>query len=156
MIGNHEVYACAVQEPVVGLSVLREHGMKGRALTQPYQQLFSKDLYLPHYRNIFSTWGTLHSDDDMPGVMGQKAKAEEGKARLLEFLRRIFGLRSNAAKTLVTHACIQRSWILGYQITVQHRDAKSANCRCPATYGKMVGAGGSFMGAPSRGYSRGI
>lgn len=54
----------------------------------------------------------------------------------MEFLRRIFGLRSNAAKTLITHARIQRSWILGYQITVQHRDAKCADGRCRATYGR--------------------
>ena len=79
MIRNHEVYAYAVQEPAVGLSAFREHAMKGRAVTRPYQQLLGKDLYLLHYRNIFPIWGTLHSDDEMPGVMSKRPKLRKAR-----------------------------------------------------------------------------
>ena len=43
-----------MQDAAVVLSVLRERGRKGLPLTQVYRQMFSKNLYLLAYGNIYS------------------------------------------------------------------------------------------------------
>jgi group II intron reverse transcriptase/maturase len=65
-----------------------------------------------------------YADDHILGFIGPKAEAEEIKARLAEFLRETLGLELNQNKTLITHARSQRARFLGYDITVQHCDAK--------------------------------
>jgi len=48
-----------MQEAAVVLSVLRERGRKGLPLTQLYRQMFSKNLYLLAYGNIYSNRGAM-------------------------------------------------------------------------------------------------
>src|SRR6266700_4156533 len=48
-----------MQEAAVVLSVLRERGRKGLPLTQLYRQMFSKNLYLLAYGNIYSNQGAM-------------------------------------------------------------------------------------------------
>jgi hypothetical protein len=65
-----------------------------------------------------------YADDHILGFIGPKAEAEDIKARLATFLRETLGLELNRDKTLITHARSQRARFLGYDITVQHCDAK--------------------------------
>ena len=48
-----------MQDAAVVLSVLRERGRKGLPLTQLYRQMFSKNLYLLAYGNIYSNQGAM-------------------------------------------------------------------------------------------------
>jgi group II intron reverse transcriptase/maturase len=78
-----------------------------------------------------------YADDHILGFTGPKAEAEEIKARLAAFLRETLGLELNAAKTLITHARTQRARFLGYDITVQHCNAKLTHGRRAAN-GKIA------------------
>ena len=60
----------------------------------------------------------------MLGFNGPKAEAKEIKARIAGFFRETLGLELNDSKTLITHARTQRARFLGYDITVQHSDAR--------------------------------
>src|SRR5260370_4112048 len=79
-----------------------------------------------------------YADDNILGFAGPRAEAEQIKARLAEFLRETLGLELNAAKTLITHARSQRARFLGYDITVQHCDAKLTGGRQRAANGKVA------------------
>ena len=62
-----------MQEAAVVLSVLRERGRKGLPLTQLYRQMFSKDLYLLAYGNIYSSQGAM-----TPGASAETAGGMSG------------------------------------------------------------------------------
>src|SRR5258706_4076934 len=79
-----------------------------------------------------------YADDHILGFAGPRAEAEQIKARLAEFLRETLGLELNAAKTLIPHARSQRARFLGYDITVQHCDAKLTGGRQRAANGKAA------------------
>ncbi len=57
-----------MQEAAVVLGVLRERGRKGLPFTQLYRQMFSRDLYLLAYGNIYSNQGAM-----TPGAGGETA-----------------------------------------------------------------------------------
>ncbi len=64
-----------MQEAAVVLSVLRERGRKGLPLTQLYRQMFSKNLYLLAYGNIYSNQGAMTpgaSEETADGMSGDK------------------------------------------------------------------------------------
>ncbi|UIX30537.1 reverse transcriptase/maturase family protein [Streptomyces sp. GQFP] len=65
-----------------------------------------------------------YADDHLLGFTGPKAEAETVKQRLAAFLRDDLKLELNQGKTLVTHGRTQAARFLGYDITVQHADAK--------------------------------
>jgi group II intron reverse transcriptase/maturase len=73
-----------MQEAAVVLSVLRERGRKGLPLTQLYRQMFSKNLYLLAYGNIYSNQGAM-----TPGVSEETADGmTEGKIdQIIELMR---------------------------------------------------------------------
>jgi hypothetical protein len=48
-----------MRQAAVVLSVLRERGRKGLPLTQLYRQMFSKNLYMLAYGNIYSNQGAM-------------------------------------------------------------------------------------------------
>ena len=75
----------------------------------------------PGYRRLRYT---RYADDHILGFTGPRAEAEQVKARIAEFLRETLRLELNDAKTLITHARTQRARFLGYDITVQHNNAK--------------------------------
>src|SRR5580693_2608774 len=76
--------ACAMQEAAVVLSILRERGRKGLPLTQLYRQMFSKNLYLLAYGNIYSNQGAM-----TPGASEETADGmTEGKIdQIIELMR---------------------------------------------------------------------
>jgi retron-type reverse transcriptase len=57
-----------MQTAEVVLGVLRERGRKGLPCTQLYRQMFSKDLYLLAYGNIYSNSGAM-----TPGASAETA-----------------------------------------------------------------------------------
>ncbi|NUK55555.1 maturase [Streptomyces lunaelactis] len=65
-----------------------------------------------------------YADDHLLGFIGPKAEAETIKQRLAAFLRDDLKLELNQDKTLITHGRTQAARFLGYEITVQHADAK--------------------------------
>jgi group II intron reverse transcriptase/maturase len=73
-----------MQEAAVVLSVLRERGRKGLPLTQLYRQMFSKNLYLLAYGNIYSNQGAM-----TPGASEETADGmTEGKIdQIIELMR---------------------------------------------------------------------
>ena len=60
----------------------------------------------------------------MLGFIGPKAEAEAIKEQLVRFLRDELKLELNQDKTLITHGRTDTARFLGYQVTVQHCDAK--------------------------------
>jgi hypothetical protein len=64
-----------------------------------------------------------YADDHLLGFTGPKAEAETIKERLTSFLRDL-KLELNQDKTLITHGRTQAARFLGYEITVQHANAK--------------------------------
>jgi len=82
-----------------------------------------------------------YADDHLLGFTGPKAEAEEIKQQLARFLRDELKLELSADKTLITHARSQRARFLGYEITVQHNDAK-------LTRGRRSANGGIRLGVP--------
>ncbi len=73
-----------MQEAAVVLSVLRERGRKGLPLTQLYRQMFSKNLYLLAYGNVYSNQGAM-----TPGASEETADGmTEGKIdQIIELMR---------------------------------------------------------------------
>jgi group II intron reverse transcriptase/maturase len=65
-----------------------------------------------------------YADDELLGFSGPKAEAEDIREELAEFLRDNLRLELNQDKTLITHARTQRARFLGYDINVQHGDAR--------------------------------
>ena len=64
-----------MQEAAVVLSILRERGRKGLPLTQLYRQVFSKNLYLLAYGNVYSSQGAMTpgaSEETADGMSGGK------------------------------------------------------------------------------------
>ncbi len=73
-----------MQEAAVVLSVLRERGRKGLPLTQLYRQMFSKNLYLLAYGNIYSNQGAM-----TPGASEETADGmtEDKIDQIIELMR---------------------------------------------------------------------
>ena len=73
-----------MQEAAVVLSVLRERGRKGLPLMQLYRQMFSKNLYLLAYGNIYSNQGAM-----TPGASGGTADGMTGDTigQIIELMR---------------------------------------------------------------------
>ena len=92
-----------------------------RNLEKKALELPSHDPADPGYRRIRYV---RYADDTLLGFNGPKAEAERIKARIAEFLRETLRLELNDAKTLITHARTQRARFLGYDITVQHCNAR--------------------------------
>jgi group II intron reverse transcriptase/maturase len=70
-----------------------------------------------------------YADDHLLGFAGPRAEAEEIKESIAGFLRETLGLELSQHKTLITHARTQRARFLGYDITVQHANAKISGGR---------------------------
>ena len=85
------------------------------------RRLPSGDPQDPGYRRLHYL---RYADDHILGFIGPKAEAETIKQRLAEFLRDDLKLELNQEKTLITHGRTQSARFLGYEITVQHADAK--------------------------------
>jgi group II intron reverse transcriptase/maturase len=85
------------------------------------RRLPSGDPQDPDYRRLHYL---RYADDHILGFIGPKAEAETIKQRLAEFLRDDLKLELNQRKTLITHGRTQSARFLGYEITVQHADAK--------------------------------
>ncbi|MFE5738850.1 reverse transcriptase/maturase family protein [Streptomyces celluloflavus] len=79
------------------------------------------DPHDPDYRRLRYI---RYADDHLLGFTGPKAEAERIKQRLAAFLRDDLKLELNQSKTLITHGRTQAARFLGYDITVQHADAK--------------------------------
>jgi group II intron reverse transcriptase/maturase len=92
-----------------------------RDLKKQLRKLPSRDPMDPGYRRLRYT---RYADDQLLGLIGSKAEAEEIKAKLAYFLRETLGLELNQQKTLITHARSQPARFLGYDIRVQHCDSK--------------------------------
>jgi group II intron reverse transcriptase/maturase len=65
-----------------------------------------------------------YADDHLLGFNGPKGEAKEIKTPIAGFLRETLGLELNDSKTLITRARTRRARFLGYDITVQHSDAR--------------------------------
>ena len=94
---------------------------KARDLAKKLRTLPYGDPMDPGYRRLQYI---RYADDHILGFIGPKAEAGQIKARLAAFLRETLGLELNQDKTLITHGRSQRARFLGYDITVQHCDAK--------------------------------
>ncbi|HEV2372635.1 MAG TPA: reverse transcriptase domain-containing protein [Streptosporangiaceae bacterium] len=105
------------------LSRARKNGDRAAArdLEKKALGLPSHDPADPGYRRIRYV---RYADDTLLGFNGPKAEAEEIKARIAVFLRETLGLELGEAKTLITHARTRRARFLGYDITVQHCNAR--------------------------------
>jgi group II intron reverse transcriptase/maturase len=83
-----------------------------RDLKKRLRELPSRDRMDPGYRRLRYI---RYADDQLLGLIGSKAEAEEIKAALARFLRETLGLELNERKTLITHARSQprdssKSW----------------------------------------------
>jgi group II intron reverse transcriptase/maturase len=94
---------------------------EARALLQKMRAIPSGDPLDPGYRRLRYC---RYADDHLLGFTGPKAEAEEIKQRLAVFLRDELALELSPGKTLITHARTRAARFLGYEITVQHADAK--------------------------------
>src|SRR5215472_10082042 len=92
-----------------------------RELSKRLRKLPSRDPMDPGYRRLKYI---RYADDHLLGFTGPKAEAEQLKASLATFLRETLGLELNQDKTLITHARSQPARFLGYDITVQHCNAR--------------------------------
>jgi group II intron reverse transcriptase/maturase len=97
-----------------------------RNLARQMRALPAGDPMDPGYRRLFYC---RYADDHLLGFIGPKAEAEQIKAKLAAFLRDKLKLELNASKTLITHARTGAARFLGYQVTVQHANAKITNGR---------------------------
>jgi group II intron reverse transcriptase/maturase len=95
-----------------------------RELRKHLRTLPSSDPMDPGYRRLRYA---RYADDHILGFAGPKAEADEIKAKIAEFLRETLGLELSQEKTLITHARSQRARFLGYDIHVQHANAKISN-----------------------------
>ena len=92
-----------------------------RALRKQQRTLPALDPRDPGYRRLRYV---RYADDILLGFAGPKAKAEEIKRRLGQFLRDELKLELSQTKTLITHARTDAARFLGYEITVGHDDRK--------------------------------
>ena len=102
----------------------RGNWAEARVLRKLLRTLPSSDPMDPGYRRLRYT---RYADDHILGFTGPKAEAEEIKAMIAKFLRETLGLELSAEKTLITHARSQRARFPGYDIHVQHANAKISN-----------------------------
>jgi hypothetical protein len=101
-----------------------------RQLRKQLQGLPSGDTQDPGYRRLRYI---RHADDQLLGLTGPKAEAEQIKARLAAFLHDDLKLEMSQEKTLITHARTGAARFLGYEITVQHANSRRlVNGRRPA------------------------
>ncbi|SDN93684.1 Reverse transcriptase (RNA-dependent DNA polymerase) [Streptomyces sp. cf386] len=94
---------------------------EARRLRQQMHGLPSSDPNDPEFRRLRYV---RYADDHLLGFTGPKAKAEEIKRRLSEFLRDELKLELSQEKMLVTHARTQAARFLGYEITTQQNSSK--------------------------------
>jgi group II intron reverse transcriptase/maturase len=99
---------------------------ESRDLRRQLRRLPSGDPQDPGYRRLRYS---RYADDHILGFTGPKAEAEAIKDQLARFLRDDLALELNPGKTLITHARTRAARYLGYEITVQHGDAKLTNGR---------------------------
>jgi group II intron reverse transcriptase/maturase len=99
---------------------------KSRELLQKMRALPALDPVDPGYRRLRYI---RYADDHLLGFNGPRAEAEEIKAEVARFLRETLRLELNQDKTLITHARTRRARFLGYDITVQHNNAKVTRTR---------------------------
>ncbi|MGH4016053.1 MAG: group II intron reverse transcriptase/maturase [Pseudonocardiaceae bacterium] len=97
-----------------------------RELRKQRRLLPSGDPRDPGYRRLRYA---RYADDQLLGLTGPKAEAEQIKQRLAEFLRDDLKLELSDDKTLITHARSQAAWFLGYEITAHHDHSKGARGR---------------------------
>ena len=97
-----------------------------RELRKQLRSLPAGDQHDPGFRRLHYA---RYADDQLLGFTGPKAEAEEIKTRLTQFLHDDLKLELNQDKTLITHARTGAAKFLGYEITVQHADAKVRNGR---------------------------
>jgi group II intron reverse transcriptase/maturase len=76
-----------MQEAAVVLSVLRERGRKGLPCTQLYRQLFSKDLFLLAYGNIYANQGAMTPGAGRETADGMSEAKIDAIIELLKFER---------------------------------------------------------------------
>ena len=84
-------------------------------LRRQMTQLPSQDMHDPGYRRLRYC---RYADDQLFGLAGPKAEAEQIKARLAVFLRDVLKLDLSESKTLITHARDGRARFLGYDIGI--------------------------------------
>ena len=101
----------------------RRHGNRAAArdLGKQMRTLPYGDPMDPGYRRLRYL---RYADDHILGFTGPRAEAEEIKTKLAAFLRETLGLELNQEKTLITRARSKPARFLGYNITVQHSNAK--------------------------------
>jgi group II intron reverse transcriptase/maturase len=92
-----------------------------RQWRQELRRLPVGDPHDPGYRRLRYI---RYADDHLLGFTGPKAEAETIKQRLAAFLHDDLKLELNQEKTLITHGRTQAARFLGYEITVQHANAK--------------------------------
>ena len=97
-----------------------------RTMRRETRRLPSKDPQDPAYRRLRYS---RYADDHVLGFIGPKAEAEAIKDQLARFLRGELALELNPDKTLITHARTRAARYLGYEIIVQHSNAKITNGR---------------------------
>jgi group II intron reverse transcriptase/maturase len=103
--------------------LLRKRGDRAgaREMLRQMRAIPSRDPADPGYRRLRYV---RYADDVLLGLAGPRAEAEQVKAEIGRFLRETLALELNPVKTLITHARTQRARFLGYEITVQHGNAK--------------------------------
>jgi group II intron reverse transcriptase/maturase len=101
----------------------KRHGNRAQAreLLLRMRNMPRNDPADPGYRRLRYV---RYADDELLGFCGPKAEAENIREELAVFLRDTLRLELNQNKTLITHARTQRARFLGYDITVQHGDAR--------------------------------
>ena len=101
----------------------KRHGNRAQAreLLLRMRNMPRNDPADPGYRRLRYV---RYADDELLGFCGPKAEAENIREELAVFLRDTLRLELNRNKTLITHARTQRARFLGYDITVQHGDAR--------------------------------
>jgi group II intron reverse transcriptase/maturase len=101
----------------------RRHGNRAAArdLGKQMRTLPYGDPMDPGYRRLRYL---RYADDHILGFTGPRAEAEEIKTKLAAFLRETLGLELNQEKTLITRARSKPARFLGYNIIVQHSNAK--------------------------------
>jgi group II intron reverse transcriptase/maturase len=101
----------------------RQRGDRSAAsqLLRQMRALPSVDPMDPGYRRLRYC---RYADDEILGLTGPKAEAEQIKNQLAAFLRDDLALELPAGKTLITHARTQAARFPGYEITVRHDDSK--------------------------------
>ena len=104
-----------------GWAIERGDRAAARELLGHMRALPAGDPLDPGYRRLRYI---RYADDHLLGFSGPKSEAEEIRADLAKFLRETLRLELNQDKTLITHARTQRARFLGYDITVQHNNAR--------------------------------